>query len=92
MMTALNRRPSNPTSIVTLETPQPADFADCITNQHTAQRRRGHHHSLHSIVILLFMFYLYFYINFVLDASFCSRWKYLDLKFYKRVADWPKVA
>ncbi|KAJ0178227.1 hypothetical protein K1T71_006050 [Dendrolimus kikuchii] len=49
MMTALNRRPSNPTSIVTLETPQPADFADCITNQHTAQRRRGHHHSLHSI-------------------------------------------
>ncbi|XP_068618327.1 zinc transporter ZIP11 [Battus philenor] len=43
MMTALNRRPSNPTSVVTLE--QPAEFADCISNQHTAQRRRTHHHS-----------------------------------------------
>lgn len=48
MMTALNRRPSVPTSVVTMESPQPAEFADCITNQHTAQRRRGHqsHNSL----------------------------------------------
>ncbi|CAB3251742.1 unnamed protein product [Arctia plantaginis] len=47
MMTALNRRPSNQTSIVTMDPQQPADFADCINNQHTAQRRRGHsHHSL----------------------------------------------
>ncbi|XP_053606335.1 zinc transporter ZIP11 [Plodia interpunctella] len=44
MMTALNRRPSS--SVVNLDgPPPPADFADCITNQHTAQRRRGHHHS-----------------------------------------------
>ncbi|VVD03180.1 unnamed protein product, partial [Leptidea sinapis] len=41
MMTALNRRPSNPT-VVTMEN-QPAEFADCINNQHTTQRRRGHH-------------------------------------------------
>ncbi|KAM3966198.1 zinc/iron regulated transporter-related protein 48C [Aphomia sociella] len=48
MMTALNRRPS--TSVVTMDgPPPPADFADCITNQHTAQRRRGHHHSNHSL-------------------------------------------
>ncbi|XP_046968547.1 zinc transporter ZIP11 [Vanessa cardui] len=47
MMTALNRRSSNPT-LLTMET-QPADFADCITNQHTAQRRRGHHHSQNSL-------------------------------------------
>ncbi|CAH0729841.1 unnamed protein product, partial [Brenthis ino] len=46
MMTAL-RRPSNPT-VVTLET-QPVEFSDCITNQHTAQRRRGHHHSQNSL-------------------------------------------
>lgn len=49
MMTALNRRPS--TSVVTLDgQPPAADFADCISNQHTAQRRRGHHHSQHSLV------------------------------------------
>ncbi|KAL0822456.1 hypothetical protein ABMA28_004520 [Loxostege sticticalis] len=48
MMTALNRRPS--TSVVTLDgQPPAADFADCISNQHTAQRRRGHHHSQHSL-------------------------------------------
>ncbi|XP_032520493.1 zinc transporter ZIP11 [Danaus plexippus] len=47
MMTALARRPSNPT-VVTMET-QPAEFADCISNQHTAQRRRGHHNSQHSL-------------------------------------------
>lgn len=45
MMTAL-RRPSHPT-LVTME--QPAEFADFITNQHTAQRRRGHHHSQNSL-------------------------------------------
>lgn len=50
MMTALNRRPSNNTSVVTMDPQQPADFADCISNQHTAQRRRGHHHSHHSLV------------------------------------------
>ncbi|KAI8426183.1 hypothetical protein MSG28_005118 [Choristoneura fumiferana] len=48
MMTALNR-PSVPTSVVTLDPPQPTDFADCINNQHSAQRRRGHHHSQHSL-------------------------------------------
>ncbi|XP_072947292.1 zinc transporter ZIP11 [Epargyreus clarus] len=48
MMTALNRRTSNPTSVVTMET-QPLEFADCINNQHTAQRRRGHHNSQHSL-------------------------------------------
>ncbi|XP_039755449.1 zinc transporter ZIP11 [Pararge aegeria] len=47
MMTALNRRPSNPT-VVTLE-PQPIEFTDCISNQHTAQRRRGHHQSQNSL-------------------------------------------
>ncbi|CAH0398799.1 unnamed protein product [Chilo suppressalis] len=47
MMTALNRRPS--TSVVTVDQPPATDFADCISNQHTAQRRRGHHHSLHSL-------------------------------------------
>lgn len=49
MMTALNRRASNPMSVVTMESTQPADFADCISNQHTAQRRRGHHQSQHSL-------------------------------------------
>ncbi|CAH0694081.1 unnamed protein product [Spodoptera exigua] len=49
MMTALNRRPSNNTSVVTMDPQQPGDFADCISNQHTAQRRRGHHHSHHSL-------------------------------------------
>ncbi|XP_047516967.1 zinc transporter ZIP11 [Pieris napi] len=47
MMTALNRRSSNPT-VVTMEATQPVEFADCISNQHTAQRRR-HHHSQHSL-------------------------------------------
>ncbi|XP_023934194.1 zinc transporter ZIP11 [Bicyclus anynana] len=46
MMTAL-RRPSNPT-VVTLEA-TPVEFTDCISNQHTAQRRRGHHHSMNSL-------------------------------------------
>ncbi|XP_048487525.1 zinc transporter ZIP11 [Plutella xylostella] len=45
MMTALNRRASNPTSVVTLDGAPPADFSDCISNQHSAQRRRGHHQS-----------------------------------------------
>lgn len=49
MMTALNKRPSNPTSVVTMDAPPPVEFADCITNQHTAQRRR-HHQSQHSVV------------------------------------------
>ncbi|XP_049873967.1 zinc transporter ZIP11 [Pectinophora gossypiella] len=48
MMTALNKRPNNPSSVVTVDAPAPAEFADCITNQHTAQRRR-HHHSHHSL-------------------------------------------
>lgn len=49
MMTALNRRPSNPSSVVTMpmETQQTADFPDFITNQHssTHHRRRPHNNS-----------------------------------------------
>lgn len=50
MMTALNKRPSYPTSVVTVDGPPPSEFADCISNQHTAQRRRGHNHSHDSLV------------------------------------------
>lgn len=61
MMTALNRRPSNQTSIVTMDPQQPADFADCINNQHTAQRRRGHSH--HSLVNICLLFKTCFIVN-----------------------------
>ncbi|KAI5645345.1 ZIP zinc transporter domain-containing protein [Phthorimaea operculella] len=48
MMTALNK-PANPSSVVTVDgPPQAHEFADCISNQHTAQRRR-HHHSHNSL-------------------------------------------
>ncbi|GBP73977.1 Zinc transporter ZIP11 [Eumeta japonica] len=49
MMRALNRRrSSNPTSVVTMESQAPTDFADCINNQHTTthHRRRGHAHGV----------------------------------------------